>query len=328
MEGESGLNYYIQARQSFLLQDVWSLFQQMNGIEQHTAQYQAVYDKDGAWEELYDWGVSHDFVQQEWWEKEKQAYRAMLQMIQPSDHIYLAPLQVPTQFPVEWSRLLEGLVVDVCAEQFVLSPLLLFWLKKVNVSCISPFPARVDGVCTGKGVVLMRLTAQAQAPSPSQEQHQHEDEHIDESMVLVQANIDDSTPEWLGYVMDKLFKAGANDVNLLPLTMKKGRQASMLQVLCYQSSLDRVKQLLFTETTTFGLRYFPVACHRLARRFHTVTTPWGKISVKLGYLSGERVQIAPEYDECAQMASQEGVPLKKVYQTAVQIATEETPEKL
>ncbi|MGD8192069.1 nickel insertion protein [Brevibacillus ginsengisoli] len=320
--------YYIQANQSFSLRDIRSLFRQLTDVDMPTVWENPFQDEDFSWEDLSKSKMLDHWMNEDWWEEERQAFVELSRMIGGSDKIYLAPLKVPGQFPVEWLHLLQGLTIEPSAESFVLSPLALIWLKKVNASSLNPFPATVEMVVVDKGMALMRLTAEEKPQTLTKEQHQHQNEHLDESMVLVQANIDDSTPEWLGYVMEKLFRIGANDVNLLPVTMKKGRQANMLQVLCYQSLLDMVKHTLFTETTTFGLRYFPVTCHRLARRFHTAATPWGEVSVKLGYLSGERVQVAPEYDECAQIAAREGVPLKKVYQAAIQVASEETPERL
>ncbi|MBO8163364.1 MAG: DUF111 family protein [Brevibacillus sp.] len=160
------------------------------------------------------------------------------------------------------------------------------------------------------------------------EQRDHTVEHIDEAMYLLQANLDDASPEWMSHTLKMLFTVGANDVSFLPLTMKKGRPGTMVQVMCYASQLDVMKEMLFRETTTFGIRYFPVACHRLARRFCRVPTRWGEVSVKLGYLQGERVQVAPEYDDCAKLAEQADVPLKQVYQEALSLALACAPLRL
>lgn len=141
----------------------------------------------------------------------------------------------------------------------------------------------------------------------------HYDEHEDANMMKVEVNLDDTPPEWLGYVMDKLFEMGANDVYYIPIFMKKNRPGILLQLLCDQSKLDSLKDVLFKETTTLGLRYYPLSVHRLERRFQTLTTPWGDIQIKEGLHNGEVMQRSPEYDECKRIAEQNDIPLKDVY---------------
>lgn len=312
------MSYYIQARRPLSLQDLLPTFMELTGKKPAVgASFLGT--------EISQLAEDYRTGSAEWWEREKQALSVLLQITEGPEPVYLSPLLVPTRFPAEWSGLLSGLSVNFGEYEERLSPLVLIWLKQIKASTSQPFPATVEEVAVGEGVAIMRLSENAGNPLSTREQHDHLAEHIDESMVLVQANIDDATPEWLGYTMERLLKAGANDVNLIPLTMKKSRQASMLQVLCYQSALDMIKLILFRETTTFGLRYFPVACHRLARRFHKVATSWGEVFVKLGYLSQERVQIAPEFEDCAKLAAQHGVPLKRIYQEAVEIAADQTP---
>jgi uncharacterized protein (DUF111 family) len=87
----------------------------------------------------------------------------------------------------------------------------------------------------------------------------------------------------------------------------------MLNVLVDERRLEHMEELIFRETTTIGLRYLRASCHRLARSFEQVATPWGEINVKIGYHRGQMVQFAPEFKECEQAAKQFGVPLKKVY---------------
>lgn len=141
----------------------------------------------------------------------------------------------------------------------------------------------------------------------------HRKEHTDEGMILLQANLDDMNPELCPHISDKLFRLGANDVYWIPIVMKKGRPGLMLNVLVDRSLLDTVKETVFRETTTLGLRYFPVTCHRLARKVVQVPTPWGQVSVKIGYYQGEEVQFAPEFQDCERIALEHGVPLKQVY---------------
>lgn len=140
------------------------------------------------------------------------------------------------------------------------------------------------------------------------------DEHLDDQMVKLEVNLDDIPGEWLGYVMDLLFEAGANDVFYIPIYMKKNRPGIMLQLLCSQNSIDRMKGILFRETTTLGVRYYPLTVHRLERKFTQVKTKWGTVTVKEGSFNGQVVQRAPEFEECKSIARQNNVPLKKVYE--------------
>lgn len=141
----------------------------------------------------------------------------------------------------------------------------------------------------------------------------HREEHLDEGMLLVQANVDDMNPEYTSYIADKLFELGANDVYWIPIIMKKGRPGLMLNVLVHQERLGSVEKVIFSETTTLGLRYLHAVCHRLGREFVTVDTPWGGVKVKVGYYQGKPVQFAPEFKDCEAIARNHGVPLKQVY---------------
>ncbi|MCM3270804.1 nickel insertion protein [Paenibacillus elgii] len=141
----------------------------------------------------------------------------------------------------------------------------------------------------------------------------HREEHIDDRMLILQANIDDMNPEYCSYVTDLLLEQGANDVYWIPIIMKKGRPGVMLNVLTDDEGVKRMEEVIFRETTTLGLRYLRASCHRLGREFHRVDTPWGPIQVKAGFHQGELVQFAPEFKECEQAAKTHGVPLKQVY---------------
>lgn len=141
----------------------------------------------------------------------------------------------------------------------------------------------------------------------------HVEEHLDESMMMIQANIDDMNPEQCAYVMDLLFEQGANDVCWIPIIMKRGRPGLQLQVIADQTILNVMETIIFRETTTLGLRYYPAIVHRLARDFIKVSTAWGELTVKTGYHAGALVQYAPEFKECEQIARDLNIPLKLVY---------------
>ncbi|AXI09914.1 hypothetical protein CUC15_13685 [Oceanobacillus zhaokaii] len=144
--------------------------------------------------------------------------------------------------------------------------------------------------------------------------HPPNHEHIDEEMIKMEVNLDDISGEWLGYVMDRLFEAGANDVFYTPIYMKKNRPGVLLQLLCSVQALDKMKGILLKETTTLGIRYYPITVHRMERRFIQVETEWGTVTVKQGINDKEVFQSSPEYEDCRKLAEIHNLPLKKVYE--------------
>lgn len=144
--------------------------------------------------------------------------------------------------------------------------------------------------------------------------HPPNNEHIDEEMIKMEVNLDDTPGEWLGFVMDRLFEAGANDVFYTPIYMKKNRPGILLQLLCSKENIERMKRILWQETTTLGIRYFPITVHRAERQFIKVATEWGEVTVKQGIADDEVFQSSPEYEDCRQISKKHGIPLKKVYE--------------
>lgn len=144
--------------------------------------------------------------------------------------------------------------------------------------------------------------------------HPPDFEHIDDQMIKVEVNLDDISGEWLGYVMDILFEAGANDVFYTPIYMKKNRPGILLQLLCAQADLNKMKKILTEETTTLGIRYYPLTVHRMERKFIQVETEWGPVRVKQGISDGEVFQSSPEFEDCKALARTYHIPLKKVYE--------------
>lgn len=140
------------------------------------------------------------------------------------------------------------------------------------------------------------------------------EEHLDDQMLKVEVNLDDISGEWLGYVMDLLFEAGANDVFYTPIYMKKNRPGVLLQLLCKRDNLPQLKEILLKETTTLGIRYYPLTVYRAERTFKMVNTKWGPVTVKEGMYDGQVIQRAPEFEECKKIAQTYHVPLKKVYE--------------
>jgi hypothetical protein len=138
-----------------------------------------------------------------------------------------------------------------------------------------------------------------------------------ETLSLLETNIDDMNPEVYGYVQERLLAAGALDVYLTPILMKKGRPATLLSVLCQQAEAGSLRAALFDETTTLGVRTTEVTRHCLARSVEQVATPFGTIRVKLVQLPGGGSKAAPEYEDCRQAAEAHGVPLRLVYEAAM-----------
>jgi uncharacterized protein (DUF111 family) len=121
----------------------------------------------------------------------------------------------------------------------------------------------------------------------------------------------------MAHLAERLMAAGALDVGLSPLLMKKGRPGQRLTVVCRASDRPALSELLFRESTTLGVRAYPVERDELERRAIEVETAYCKVHIKLGLLRGEVVNAAPEYDDCVAAAERHGVPLKEVMAAAM-----------
>ena len=136
-------------------------------------------------------------------------------------------------------------------------------------------------------------------------------------VIVIEANIDDMTPQNFGYVTEKLLAAGALDVFTVPVQMKKGRPGHLLQVLAPAEAADGLSRIIFQETTTIGIRRHTVDRTTLAREFVTVETDYGTVKIKVSKLDGRVVNVAPEYEDCARIARETGVPLKQIQALAI-----------
>jgi len=133
-----------------------------------------------------------------------------------------------------------------------------------------------------------------------------------ENAVMLECNIDDMNPEWYSHVTSELFEAGAADVVLVPVIMKKSRPAHMLSVLCDTSSAERMKEIIFSGTSSIGLREYVVRKNILRREIITVTTRFGDVEVKRSYFRGRVVNEKPEYEQCLRLAREHGVTPEEV----------------
>ena len=143
-----------------------------------------------------------------------------------------------------------------------------------------------------------------------------------EEITVLEANLDDMTPQVFGYVMEQALAAGALDVFATAVQMKKNRPGMLLTVLCRPEDGVRMRQLIFAETTTLGVRERRETRAVLARRHVSVQTRFGEVRMKLANLNGAVTNYAPEFEDCRRIAEQHRVPLKTVMQEAIRIYLE------
>ncbi len=134
----------------------------------------------------------------------------------------------------------------------------------------------------------------------------------EEEAVMLECNLDDMNPERYTHVMDLLFDAGAADVFIIPLVMKKSRPGHMLSVLCAEDTVKPIKEILFTETTSIGLRENLVKKSVLRREQLKVGTKYGEVEVKRSFWNGRVVNEKPEFEQCRKLARVHGVTLEEI----------------
>ena len=132
---------------------------------------------------------------------------------------------------------------------------------------------------------------------------------------VLEANIDDVNPQWFDYVMERLFDIGVLDVWLENIQMKKNRPALLLKVLSPPKLKEKAIEIILRETTTLGVRYYPVRRRILERKLKTVATRWGKIQVKIASDQKWNIdKIFPEYESLKKIAREKKIPIREVYQ--------------
>jgi uncharacterized protein (TIGR00299 family) protein len=134
-----------------------------------------------------------------------------------------------------------------------------------------------------------------------------------EEMIVIETNIDDMNPEFYDHVLDRLFAAGARDVFLSPIQMKKNRPATLLRVIADPSKRDQLARILFHETSTIGIRYYPVGRIILSRTAQTVKTRFGAVRVKVVQQPDGTKRATPEYDDLKRIASAKKIPLQQIH---------------
>ncbi len=134
-----------------------------------------------------------------------------------------------------------------------------------------------------------------------------------DELYVAETNIDDMNPEILGFLMERLFAAGALDVTFSPLQMKKNRPGVKVTVLCSPEKLETLGRLVLAESTAIGVRYYPVSRLKMERATEDRDTSLGRVAVKVVRDGGVTVRVVPEYEECRRIALEKGLPLVDVY---------------
>jgi len=134
----------------------------------------------------------------------------------------------------------------------------------------------------------------------------------DELVSIIEANVDDMSPQLYGYLVDQALAAGALDVTCSSVQMKKNRPGLQITVLTAPEKADALAQLLFEQTTTIGLRIYEARRRVLEREHVEVETPYGKVRIKVAKREGKILNVAPEFEDCQRLAAEKNVPLKEV----------------
>ena len=222
-------------------------------------------------------------------------------------------------------RLLKGTPVYSGAEQVELVTPTGALLVTEYATQFGPLPAmRVDRVGYGAGTrdfpqspnVLRVVIGELDGAAPSQ------------SVVVIEAEIDDMNPQIFGVLMDRLLAEGALDVFYTSIQMKKNRPGTLLTVIGNPGHRDRMTSTIFRETTTIGVRYREMARECLDRESTTVTTELGAVRIKVARRRGELLNAAPEFDDCVRLAAEHQVPTKHVQALAMKAYLETTKRGL
>lgn len=167
--------------------------------------------------------------------------------------------------------------------------------------------------CPGilRAMFISESTEQAKGRNPKAENQETKD-----TIIKMETNIDDCSGEVLGFVMERLMKAGARDVHYVPVFMKKNRPAWVLNVICKEEDMETLQNIIFEETTTIGIRYSRMERTILPRETRTLPTPWGEVQVKVCTLNGKE-QLYPEYESVAQLSREKEIPFTEIYRYIV-----------
>ena len=145
---------------------------------------------------------------------------------------------------------------------------------------------------------------------------EHSHGSADAPITVIETNLDDMSPQIYGYFVERAFAAGALDVFSTAVSMKKNRPGLLVTILCEPRNQARLTDLLFSETTTIGVRMHEARRRTLAREFLNVETEFGEVRMKISRMNGSVLNATPEYDDCQRIAATKGIPLKEVLAAA------------
>jgi uncharacterized protein (TIGR00299 family) protein len=163
-----------------------------------------------------------------------------------------------------------------------------------------------------KANVLRLLIGERESAAAGENLHGESDAPI----TVIETNVDDMSPQIYGYFVDRALVAGALDVFSTAVQMKKNRPGQLITILCEPTNVSRLTDLLFSETTTIGVRLYEARRRTLAREFLSVDTGHGPVRMKISRLNGSVLNATPEYDDCQRIAAEKGIPLKDVLAAA------------
>jgi hypothetical protein len=170
---------------------------------------------------------------------------------------------------------------------------------------------------------VLRLTIGDLVPYPSRASVAREGVAVStdtpDTITVLEATIDDMTPQVFGFVLERLLEFGALDAYGLPVQMKKSRPGMLLTVLARNEDVEHLAETIFAETTTIGLRMRQERRMTLPREWVPVETQWGTVRIKLARLDGEETNAAPEFEDCRKLAVEHRVALKRVMQEAMRV---------
>lgn len=198
-------------------------------------------------------------------------------------------------------------------------------IVSVLASSFSQFPTmKTEKIGYGAGTRNFKNSPNVLRLTVGERATQHESPFPVEEITVLEANIDDMTPQVFGYVLEQALQSGALDAFGTPVQMKKSRPGMLLTVLCRTEDSQRLTKFILAETTTLGVRMRQESRAALTRRHVSVSTKWGDVRIKLANLNGSISNYAPEYEDCRQIAKEKKVPLKTVMQEAIKIYLENT----
>ncbi|MFC1497585.1 nickel pincer cofactor biosynthesis protein LarC [Verrucomicrobiota bacterium] len=235
------------------------------------------------------------------------------------------PLPVPAT-----AKLLKGHPIEQTDEPFELvtptgAAVLMTWTNKTSAFSLQPSVLSRTGYGFGHRKLnnrpnmlrAMILETELRSPSVAKAMAGRQVSSLSPlACLILECNIDDTIPELIGSLSSKLIKKGALDVFTSPVQMKKQRPGTLLTVLCKPEDRETFIDMIFSESTTFGIREYTTHRTILERRHEEVETPYGKVRIKIGSWKGKDITHAPEHDDCVKCAEKHGVSVRKVYESA------------